>query len=42
MTPEGFEALYQQFQGEFLSEQFTGLEIYLTVWGESPGMPTQE
>lgn len=35
-SEEQFNALYQQFQGEFLSEDFTGLEIYLTVWGENP------
>jgi len=41
MTSEGFEELYQQFQGEFLSETFTGMEIYLTAWGESPGIPSK-
>ena len=36
MTEAEFNNLYQQFQGEFLSEKFSGMEIYLTVWGESP------
>ncbi len=36
MTEAEFDKLYQQFQGEFLSESFTGMEIYLTVWGENP------
>jgi hypothetical protein len=36
MTEEEFDSLYQQFQGEFLSDSFTGMEIYLTVWGENP------
>ena len=35
-SEEEFNALYQQFQGEFLSDDFTGLELYLTVWGENP------
>lgn len=41
MTEAEFESLYQQFQGEFLSEKFTGLEIYLTVWGRSPGLTSE-
>ncbi len=36
LTEAEFNNLYQQFQGELLSEKFTGMEIYLTVWGESP------
>jgi ubiquinone/menaquinone biosynthesis C-methylase UbiE len=36
MTEAEFDSLYQQFQGEFLSDSFTGMEIYLTVWGENP------
>ncbi|MFL5691354.1 MAG: hypothetical protein ACJ795_06070 [Ktedonobacteraceae bacterium] len=30
---------HQQFQGEFLAESFSGLEIYLTVWGKTPVAP---
>jgi SAM-dependent methyltransferase len=37
LTSEAFEKLLQQFQVEFLSSDFTGLEFYLTVWGENPG-----
>ncbi len=36
MTEEEFNKLYQQFQAEFLSDSFAGMEIYLTVWGENP------
>ncbi len=36
MTEAEFDKLYQQFQGEFLSDSFTALEIFLTVWGENP------
>jgi SAM-dependent methyltransferase len=36
MTEDEFETFYLQFQGEFESPKFTGLEIYLTVWGEKP------
>ena len=35
-TETEFASLYQQFQGEFLAESFSGLEIYLTVWGKTP------
>jgi len=35
MTEEEFDKLHQQFQGEFLSDSFAGMEIYLTVWGEN-------
>jgi ubiquinone/menaquinone biosynthesis C-methylase UbiE len=36
MTEAEFNSLFQQFQGEFLSDSFAGMEIYLTVWGENP------
>lgn len=36
MNEAQFNTLYQQFEGEFRAEEFTGLEIYLTVWGENP------
>jgi ubiquinone/menaquinone biosynthesis C-methylase UbiE len=36
MTDAEFDNLYQQFQEEFLSDSFAGMEIYLTVWGENP------
>jgi ubiquinone/menaquinone biosynthesis C-methylase UbiE len=36
MTDAEFNNLYQQFQEEFLSDSFAGMEIYLTVWGENP------
>jgi hypothetical protein len=38
-TETEFASLYQQFQGEFLAESFSGLEIYLTVWGKTPEAP---
>lgn len=35
IVPEAeFDALYQQVIGEMLSDKFTALEIYLTVWGQ--------
>ncbi len=36
MTEAEFETLYQQAIGEMLSEQYTAMEIYLTVWGAKP------
>ncbi len=36
MTEAEFNNFYQQFQAEFLSDSFAGMEIYLTVWGENP------
>lgn len=36
MSEAEFDSLYQQFQGEILSDSFTGMEIHLTVWGENP------
>jgi ubiquinone/menaquinone biosynthesis C-methylase UbiE len=36
VTPDEFETLYQQAMTELLAEDFSGIAIFLTVWGESP------
>lgn len=35
-TSEEFERMYQQMLVEIQSEQFCGMELFLTVWGEKP------
>jgi len=35
-TSAEFERMYQQMLAEIQSEQFCGLELFLTVWGEKP------
>jgi len=35
-TTEQFEQMYQQMLVEIQSEQFCGIELFLTVWGKKP------
>ncbi|MBV9020386.1 MAG: methyltransferase domain-containing protein [Ktedonobacteraceae bacterium] len=41
-TPQEFDRLYQQMQIEMLSEDFCGMWLLLSAWGQKPTAPPQK
>ncbi|MBV9707320.1 MAG: hypothetical protein JO125_07920, partial [Chloroflexi bacterium] len=41
-TPQEFDQLYQQVLIEMLSEDFCGMWLLLSAWGQKPTAPPQQ